>query len=298
MTIAHYALFCVNPLDPRSVEPDFGPDAQAAKDAGLTLALLDHDELDRRMDATAATRKTRLNGPGLAVYRGWMLRSEAYDALFNRLLERGVRMLTSPAEYTACHHTPGSYEQLKKWMPQTMWVPNERLGDARSVRDALDTFGSSPVIVKDWVKSQASGYWDEACYIPNAADGQAVSRVVSRFLALQGDSFTGGLVFKRYVPLMPAGAPALEYRAFIAGGRTIGCWPRSDDARKVPPPPSDLLDAVAAQIPSPFASADFGKDADGNWWLLEVGDGQVSGLPAPEVAAPLMDALENLLRSF
>jgi hypothetical protein len=166
-------------------------------------------------------------GPGLAVYRGWMLRGEAYEALYNRLLEHDVRMLTSPAEYAACHHAPGSYGPLKKWMPQTAWVPRERIGDSRSVRDALDAFGSSPVIVKDWVKSQASGYWSEACYIVDPSDLEQVSRVVCRFLELQGDSLTGGLVFKSYVPLMPLGAPAHEYRAFIVGGRTIGCWPRS-----------------------------------------------------------------------
>jgi hypothetical protein len=164
------------------VEPDFALDAQPARDAGLTIALLDHDELDHRIDAAAATRKTRASGPGFAVYRGWMLRGEAYEALCNRFLERDVRLLTSSAEYAACHHTPGSYERLKRWMPETVWIPQARLGDPRSVRDALDPLGSAPVIVKDWVKSQASGYWGEACYI-DASDGLRSAGLFPGFLS-------------------------------------------------------------------------------------------------------------------
>ena len=45
------------------------------------------------------------------------------------------------------------------------------------------------------------------------------------------------------------------------------------------------------QIPSPFASADFALNADGKWWLLEVGDGQVSGLPDPKAAGAVFAAL-------
>ena len=40
----------------------------------------------------------------------------------------------------------------------------------------------------------------------------------------------------------------------------------------------------------------FGRDEEGRWWLLEVGDGQVSGLPAAEAAAPLFAALAPLAR--
>jgi hypothetical protein len=295
---APYAIFCANPLDPRSAEPDFSLEFAVAREAGFSPTLIDHDELDRRISPGAALRRTRMDEPGVGVYRGWMLRSEAYAGLFNALLERGVRLLTSPEEYAACHHAPGSYALLKDWMASMTWVPLPAIDDQVEVRASLAQFGSSAVILKDFVKSQASGYWSEACYISDASDQDHAGRIVGRFRELQGDSLVGGLVFKAYIPLQPAGAPAYEYRAFFVGGRVVGCWPRSDLARELGPPPAELMAQVAAKVPSPFASADFGTDQSGRWWLLEVGDGQVSGLPEPEAARPVFAALADHVRLF
>jgi hypothetical protein len=118
--------------------------------------------------------------------------------------------------------------------------------------------------------------------------------VISRFRELQGESLAGGLVFKSYVPLVPAGGRAFEYRAFIVAARVAGCWPRSEPAREIASPAASLLADVAAKVPSPFASADFGCDQDGRWWLLEAGDGQVSGLPTLDAAPPVFAALAAL----
>jgi hypothetical protein len=292
-----YAIFCANPLDLRSAEPDFSSEFAVAREAGFSPILIDHDQLDQRISPGAALRKSRINEPGTGVYRGWMLRSEAYTELFNALLERGVRLLTSPQEYDACHHAPGSYALLKNWMTSTTWVPVSALDDQAAVRASLTHFGSSAVILKDFVKSQAAGYWTEACYISDASDHDQVSRVVGRFRELQGDSLVGGLVFKAYIPLQPTGAPAYEYRAFFVGGGVVGCWPRSDAAWELGPPPAELMAQVAVKVPSPFASADFGVDQAGRWWLLEVGDGQVSGLPDPQAASPVFAALAEQVRS-
>lgn len=281
-------LTCADPLEPKKADPAFRAEVEAARAAGFAIAQLDHDELDRRIDP-AALRRARLGEGGPAVYRGWMLRSEAYARLFEALVERGVTLLTAPAAYEACHHAPGSYPALAPWMPRTAWLPLERIDDTAALRATLAPFGSSPVILKDWVKSQASGYWDEACFIPDASDAARVDAVIARFRALQGESLEGGLVFKAYVPLRPLGGPAHEHRAFIVRGQVVGCWPRSEGPS--PSPPSDLLAAIAAAVPSPFASADLAQDSDGRWWLLEVGDGGVSGLPDPQAATPLFAAL-------
>jgi len=293
-----YAIFCANPLDPRSVEPDFSLEFAAARKVGFLPILINHDELDQRISPEDALRKTRIDEPGIGVYRGWMLRSEAYAGLFIALLERGVRLLTSPEEYTACHHAPGSYALLKNWMARMTWVPLPAIDDQVEVRASLAPFGSSALILKDFVKSQAAGYWIQACYIPNASEQDQVDRVVARFRELQGDSLVGGLVFKAYIPLQPSGAPAYEYRAFFVGGRVVGCWPRSDLARELGPPPAELMAQVAMKVHSPFASADFGMDQSGRWWLLEVGDGQVSGFPEPEAVSPVFAALADHVRLF
>jgi hypothetical protein len=292
-----YAIFCADPLNPRSAEPDFASEVAAAREAGFKTAVLDHDSLDHRIDADDALRGARLSsGPGYAIYRGWMLKSRAYEALHTALKACGIEILTGPAEYEACHHTPGSYQALKAFMPETAWVTAEKLDEPEAIASALGQFGTEAVVIKDWVKSQAAGYWSEACFIPNASDTGAALTVIQRFRDLQGDSLVGGVVFKRYLPLLQTGQPADEYRAFAVNGQIVGCWPRSDAARVHGGPPADLLSKVAANVPSPFASADFGVDESGRWWLLEVGDGQVSGLPGEAVATPLFEALAQALQ--
>jgi hypothetical protein len=292
-----YAIFCADPLSPRKVDPTFAVDAEAARDASLTCVTLDHDHLDNRINPAAAIRSMRAVEPGVAVYRGWMMRAEAYEALYHALIERQVRLITSPSAYIACHHAIGSYPKLKKWMAETSWVACDPIHDAQAVQAALAVHGRSAVIVKDWVKSQASGYWNEACYIPDASDFEQASRVIARFVELQGDGIVGGLVFRRYIPLVPPGSPAYEYRAFVVNGKIVGCWPRFDMSAQPIPPPGQLLDEIAENVPSPFASADLAIDVYGQWWLLEVGDGQVSGLPSPDAAAPMMRQLADVLRN-
>ena len=294
---ANYILFCSDPFSPRKIDPAFELDAEAARAAGLTCITLDHDHLDRRINPAAAIRGMRVEEAGVAMYRGWMMRAEAYEALYDALIERQVRLITSPSAYVACHHAIESYSRLTTWMASTSWITRDRIRDAPAVQAALAVHHGSAVIVKDWVKSQASGYWNEACYIPDASDFKQASRVIERFVDLQGDSLVGGLVFKRYIPLVPEGAPAYEHRAFVVDGKVVGCWPRFEMSPRSPAPPQELLAEIAECLPGPFASMDFAIDVHGRWWLLEVGDGQVSGLPSPEAAGPVMRQLADLLRN-
>lgn len=293
---APFAIFCADPLDPRAVEPDFADEVEPARSAGFSVTRLDHDDLDRRIDPASALRKARLDDTGNAVYRGWMISADAYAALFTTLADRDIVLLTTPEQYAACHHAPGSYAQLAEWMPRTAWLPIAELDDAERRREVLAQFGAVPLVIKDWVKSQASGYWREACFIADTTDAADVDRVVNRFRELQGASLVGGVVFKAYMPLLPVGEPAHEYRAFIVDGQVVGCWPRSEAAKELGAPPQALLESVAAKVPSPFVSADFGQDRDRRWWLLEVGDGQVSGLPSAEAASPIFAALAQLAK--
>ncbi len=286
-----YAVFCADPLNPKAAEPDFTVEVAAAREAGFSPVLIEHDALDHRLDAKEAVRNTRITEPGSAIYRGWMLSSEAYRALHDELLTRGVRLLTAPGSYDACHHTPGSYDALKAFMPDAVWVTKDKLDDKAAIHEALAHFGASAVVIKDWVKSQAAGYWADACFIPDARATEQASGVVERFRELQGDSLVGGVVFKHYEPLLPLGQRADEYRAFVVRGQPVGCWPRSQAASNRSGPTNELLREVASKVPSPFASADFGVDGEGKWWLLEVGDGQVSGLPSDAAAKPLYQAL-------
>lgn len=289
------AIFCADPMNERQIDPAYGAEAVAAVSNGVGTTQLDHDYLDQRVDALEAIKRSRTGEAHSALYRGWMMRSEAYFALYDALLSKGVRLLTSPAQYEACHHAPGSYAALAQWMPDAVFVPRDELDTPGRLERALAHFQGAPVIIKDWVKSQA-GYWDTACFVPNSSDFDKANTVIRTFRDLQGESLVGGIVFKAYKKLVNAGSHPLEFRAIILNGHSIGCWPRSG-ATEISGPPQGLIDSIAAAVPSFFASADFGVDENGRWWLLEVGDGQVSEVPSAAAVNALYEGLAVYARS-
>jgi len=290
-----YAAFCTDPLNPRRVDPEYKSEAECARAIGFEVILIDHDELDHRIVADAALKPARIIDSGSFIYRGWMLRAEAYNQLHLALKERHVNPLVSPEHYVTTHHAPNSASSLKEFTPETKFILLDDLDDESKISEVLGSFAGRGIVIKDWVKSQASGYWTEACYIPDSSDRAHSNKVIAKFRELQGDSIVGGIVFKEYVPLLPIGFPAHEYRAFVVNGKVVGCWPRSSEASQIHRPPHELLDRIASCIESPFASLDLSIDENGKWWLLEIGDGQVSSLPAPEAATAIFTALFEAL---
>ncbi|MFE0755353.1 ATP-grasp domain-containing protein [Inquilinus sp. NPDC058860] len=292
-----YILLCADPLAPRMPDPAFREEAEIADRLRLNRLLVDHDVLERSPDAAAALRRAAIGGPGAAVYRGWMMSAEAYGRLFAILSDRGVLLLNTPEQFAACHHLPAAHAVVGRWMPQTVWIDRDRIGDDAALWGARAPFGDAAVTVKDWVKSQAAGYWSEACFIPSAADRAAVRRVVDRFIELQGDSLTGGLVFRRYVPLVTSDGAAEEWRCFVLDGHVLGCWPRVALSAAAEAPPPDLLQAIAQALPSRFATADVARRQDGGWLLMETGDGQVSSFPAGAAAETVLASVAASLRA-
>ncbi|HEY7156951.1 MAG TPA: ATP-grasp domain-containing protein [Gemmataceae bacterium] len=152
--------------------------------------------------------------------------------------------------------------------------------------EMLRQFADAPPIVKDYLKSQKHA-WEEACFIPVASDREAVGRVVRRFLELQGPDLAGGLVFREFVELEPVGRHprsgmplTLEYRLFFLDGRPLLCaeyW-EEGDYRGEGPPVERFVD-LAAKVRSRFFTMDVARQRGGDWMVVELGDGQVAGMP-------------------
>lgn len=150
----------------------------------------------------------------------------------------------------------------------------------------LAEFGSAPVVLKDFVKSRKHE-WEEACFIPSASDYSAVERVVRRFIELQGDDLALGLVFREFVELAElgrhpkSGMPLTrEFRLFFANQKLIACFPYWDDVEYgAADVPLAHFGVLAARVDSHFFTMDVAQRRDGEWVVVELGDGQVAGLP-------------------
>ena len=280
-------IYCADPLQPRQPDSAYAEEAAAAEAVGLAYALISYEALVDDGDAEAAVRRIPEQSPPVtAIYRGWMLRPEQYVRLYDALAARGVLLINDPAAYRHCHYLPEWYPLFEGDTPRTVWLHSGNEPSMKEIQQALQPFGARPVIVKDFVKSRKHE-WDSACYIPSAADGEAVERVVRRFLELQGDDLNEELVFREFVALEPlaihakSGMPLTkEWRVFFHNGMpilTAEYWETGDYGNSTPPLAPYV--ELAQHVRSRFFTMDIARQTNGDWTVIELGDGQVAGLP-------------------
>ena len=275
-------LFCANPLNLKKVDNDYILEAEACS---LPHLIINYDALPDDIN-TALSLIPKTEETRLAVYRGWMMTPENYTTLYHALENHGVKLINTPTQYQYCHYLPESYPLIKALTPKTVWIKNGEDFSINAIMKVLEPFGNHPIILKDYVKSQKH-YWNEACFIPSAADKLAVSKVVQRFIELQGGQIAGGLVFRQYVAFEPIGTHCksgmpltLEYRIFFLHKKPIAIYPYWDKGRYSPIElPLEPFIEIAKSVNSEFFTMDIAKSEEFGWLIVELGDAQVAGLP-------------------
>lgn len=276
-------MFCLSPgIKPR-VEELYAAEAEAAGDAGLTVLLLDHDAACEGRFEAALRRTPAAQGPVRLLYRGWMLRVELYAGLVAALRAKGYEPVTGPEDYAACHELPGWYGLAEDLTARSRWIAHEPPYTEAELRGLLGAGWTGAVVVKDYVKSEKHA-WKEACFIPDPADFPAASRIIAKFIELRGGAFEGGLVLREFLPLKRTGVHpqsgmplSEEVRTFWAGERLIAAGDYWGDAALTEVPA--VVREAAARVKRPFFTVDGARKEDGEWIVMEVGDGQVSALP-------------------
>jgi hypothetical protein len=104
---------------------------------------------------------------------------------------------------------------------------------------------------------------------------------------LQEDDLNEGLVFRRFVELEQIGTHpesgmplAKEFRIFFLNNEPVywtKYWEWGDYGSEGPPINAFL--EVGKSVQSRFFTMDIARRKDGSWIIVELGDGQVAGLP-------------------
>lgn len=283
-------LFCADPLRLSRPDPQFAGEVAQARAAGGRIALLDHDALLAGDAGGAVARVARDSGPYW--YRGWMIPSARYAELEAALGDRGCALLTGAADYRRAHELPGWYEEFDGLTPRSVWcavAPGAPPPTADELTGLAAPLGPGPGIVKDFVKSRKHE-WHEACYVPELADSEQLAAVVGRFVELQGAFLSGGLVLRSFEPFVAGG----EARVWWVDGEAVLVTAHPDTPDSAPvPEPASLREAVD-RLGLRWVTTDVALREDGVWRVVEVGDGQVSGLPAGSEAEVLFAALAGV----
>jgi len=264
----------------------YAEEYSSSKEKSLQSSLISFEELKKGNIEVALKRVKPNDEEEIGVYRGWMLKPNQYELLYDSLLEKNIRLINNPSEYKFCHHLPESYETIKNYTPKTTFKRLEAEFNIEDFQNEINEFGNKSIVVKDFVKSQKH-YWEEACFIPNAADKEKVNSVVSKFIELQNSDLNEGLVFREFIDLEElanhslSGMPLTkEFRVFIKNGRIMTIFKYWDEGDyKDVEPIVDGFQEVIPKIQSNFFTMDIAKKKDGDWIIVELGDGQVAGLP-------------------
>ena len=217
-------------------------------------------------------------GRGLTLLRSWMLREEAYEALYEALAERGTYLQTDPAAYAVTHYLPNALEYIESHTAPTRVMDGTDLDEAWALAQEL---GAGPRMLKDHVKS-AKEAWP-CGFVPADCDRAAFRDICAAFIGHRGEHFERGLVIRAMLPFAPLPSddtvqPCFdEYRLFFCRGRLVAAAPyfESEGAQT----DFSRFEWLGERVPSPFFTADVARCTSGRWIVVELGDGGVSTLP-------------------
>ncbi|WP_371481423.1 ATP-grasp domain-containing protein [Kitasatospora sp. NBC_00315] len=291
-------LFPADPLTLRRPDPHFAGEARRWRELGGEYALIDHDAL-LAGEGSEALRRVPV-GIGPLWYRGWMIPTSAYERLASALDARGGGLLTTPAGYASAHELPGWYPAFDGATPTSVWLPVDLSPGAPGPAPAHGALaaaaarlgGGGPAIVKDYVKSRKHE-WAEACFVPDLGDLPALERVVARFVELQAEFLAGGVVLRRFEEYTRTeDGRANEARVWWLDGEPVLVGPHPDTPDLTPEPDLSEVRPLVRALGCRFVTTDLAHRADGSGWrVVEVGDGQVSGLPSSVDATVLLSSL-------
>jgi hypothetical protein len=271
-----------DPFEPSCPDEAWLGEIQEAERAKHKVAYVHWEGIVNDNDAPYAVRHVRKRErPTLGLYRGWMLTVEDYTKVHAALVERNVWLINDPRQYATCHLFVDWYKVAEGFTPRSAWVEGIDLDGA--VKLVRETIGG-PAIVRDFVKSRKHE-WNDACFIESPEDA---ARVIRNFVERQGESLVGGIVVREFVKLRhlgrhpKSGTPlSLEYRSFWLDGEPLLTLPYWAEATYDPQlvPPLERFRPVVAKIDSRLFSMDLAMTEEGEWIIVEIGDGQVSGIP-------------------
>ena len=275
-------LFCEDTLNSNNVDTAFIEEYEAAKNNDFYVLLYNFEKKLLR-------KKKANNETEIIIYRGWMINPTEYKILYDDLLAKNYRLINNPIEYQNCHYLPDSLKFIEKYTPKTIFQKIENKNDVDILVEKTKIFNGNSVIVKDYIKSEKH-YWDTACFVANSNDKIKLTMIINNLIELRGDYLNEGIVVREYIELnnltkhSKSGMPlSEEYRLFFYKNELLcifNYWDEGD--YNIEKPNTKHFEEIAKGIKSNFFTMDIAKDKNGNFIIIELGDGQMAGIPEKE----------------
>ena len=262
-------LFPSDYFDGKKVDEELIGEYNGAKATGLfDTVIFNYDSWfnhDRLVLSKTPENKRR------AVYRGWMMNPEKYEVLYKTLLENNIELITSPENYRLMHIFPNVYKYFEEDTAKMEIFPLHEHIDVEYLKSIFDRF-----IIKDYVKSVKGTEFPK--FFDDTVTQEQFDQWMDVFYKYRGDLLTGGICVKEFLDLKFYNDKTNEYRVFYAGHDVISVCRNSGQDNDTSELPKELIDKYK-NLNSIYYTVDFAELENGNWKVLEAGDGSVSGLP-------------------
>lgn len=204
------------------------------------------------------------------VYRGWMMLPEQYEKFYYALKDKNINLVTTPEEYSLFHVFPNIYEKVQADTPKMLIYPHGSKIDLDEIKRTFKRF-----MVKDYVKSVKGT--DFPTYFDSMVTQEEFDAWMEKFYQYRGGLFTGGICIKEFVDLKKYGECKNEYRVFYANGQILTISRNSGQPEYTAKPPKEMIEKYQG-LGSSFYTVDYAELENGEWIVIEAGDGSVSGL--------------------
>lgn len=205
----------------------------------------------------------------LAIYRGWMMKPDEYKIFYESLLMKNIKLINEPRQYELMHIFPNVYEYLKEDTAKILTFPLKEEIDINLVKNNFRKF-----IVKDFVKSVKNTSFPS--YFDNSITQNDFNHWMDIFYKYRGNLLTGGICIKEFLYLKRYNQTN-EYRVFYINHKIATISRNSGQGIYVPLPPQEMLEKYI-HLNSLYYTIDYAELENGDWKIIETGDGQVSGL--------------------
>jgi hypothetical protein len=227
----------------KDVDEEYREEAKAMRSNGFHIAMLDQ-ELFKLINVE----------PGPAVFRGWMFSENEYAEFYNQCKDSDVSPITNPTDYLNLHHLPNWYETIRDLTPETVIVK-----DLDELESVIKKLSWNSYFIKDFVKSLNTDGG------PIANTFEQIKPMLEKMEMYRGE-IEGGLCIRKVEDF----DISTELRFFVLNGKLL-------NGESTPPVIVEECAKRVAKL-SNFFTIDVIKDVNGKDWIVEVGDGQVSGL--------------------
>jgi ATP-grasp domain, R2K clade family 3 len=239
-------LFPSDYFNSRQVDLAYAEEWDCLRTVGLETSVISLEDLD----LDSAKIYPQPAPQERSIYRGWMLTPDRYSRLVDTVQASGARMWIDREEYLRTHYLPNWYPLISDLTPETYVVDREA-----NLEAVLNNLGWDRFFIKDYVKSIGS----------IISQPSEIHTVVSEMEKFRG-SIEGGICVRKVEDFIPE-----TERRYFAIDRCV--FAASIDIQ-IP----EIAIECASRIDSKFLAIDVIDRSDGRQRIVEIGNGQVSGL--------------------